>query len=374
MSTHNTPAHKKSSASKRNPSLDFVRGSAGLTVAVCHYFMWGGDGSLLVEKISFVAVEVFFILSGFVLAPQILWCMDTVPFKRNFTIFMMRRWMRTVPPYLVALISISLVSTGASLSDFALYAMYIQNLFSLSLDNDYYSVSWSLSIEEWFYVVFPVFLYLLHSRLKLGATAAALAFIIVFAINRLAFADFAEFSDGVRRVVAFRLDSIAFGFLLFLYRDRLVQVGTLVLLVICAVSLAVSFYTAGVLEDVDRRVVWAFFYASPVFASSLILLFLKHNDQVFEKGGIRGFSYFFGSVSYPVYLFHMLTISLMVINGVERYTAASFIGFVVLTVAFAYAFHIYFEKPILKMRPNYARRAHVTLDDSIQTENRQNVL
>ena len=63
-----------------------------------------GEASDLAEVVSITAVEVFFVLSGFVLGPQIVLCAR----RRNWATlrtFLLRRWMRTIPSYLVALLA-----------------------------------------------------------------------------------------------------------------------------------------------------------------------------------------------------------------------------------------------------------------------------
>ncbi len=99
----------------------------------------------------------FFVLSGFVLAPQILMCFER---PTLFPTFLARRWMRTIPVYLLALVCISLVTGKLGSDDFLRYAIYSQNLFRQSNATDYYSIAWSLSVEEWFYILFPAVLIL----------------------------------------------------------------------------------------------------------------------------------------------------------------------------------------------------------------------
>src|SRR5262245_26648790 len=59
----------------RIDSLDLLRGLAAFAVMIPHFFMYFlQDASSLAEIFSITAVEVFFILSGFVLGPQIMLC------------------------------------------------------------------------------------------------------------------------------------------------------------------------------------------------------------------------------------------------------------------------------------------------------------
>src|SRR5947209_8383402 len=89
-------------------ALDALRGMAALSVAIPHFFMSKYPGNPTLEFISVLGVEVFFILSGFVLAPQILFCLQEQT-ARRFGIFVIRRWMRTLPPYIVALTVVAIL-------------------------------------------------------------------------------------------------------------------------------------------------------------------------------------------------------------------------------------------------------------------------
>ena len=40
--------------------------------------------------------------------------------------------------------------------DFLKYLLFIQNLLFLSISNEYFSIAWSLSVEEWFYIFFSI--------------------------------------------------------------------------------------------------------------------------------------------------------------------------------------------------------------------------
>jgi peptidoglycan/LPS O-acetylase OafA/YrhL len=168
---------------------------------------------------SALSVEVFFPLSGFVLAPQIIAVAGSGRLA-DLRVFLVRRWMRTVLPYLVPLIALSIVYGKLFSSDFFRYLFYVQNLSKLQTTRDYFPIAWSLSIEEWFYLLFPVWVIGIE---RLGAFsgarflgAATLIYIVLFSALRLAFGHADDWGSHIRRVVLFREDSIAYGFLLYL--------------------------------------------------------------------------------------------------------------------------------------------------------------
>ena len=55
-------------------TLDILRGISAWLVAIPHFFLFTGYKSESLEYFSILAVEIFFILSGFVLGPQLSLC------------------------------------------------------------------------------------------------------------------------------------------------------------------------------------------------------------------------------------------------------------------------------------------------------------
>ena len=140
-------------------SLDLFRGIAGYGVAICHFYYYIYYlNSFLFYSIFFV--EFFFVLSGFVLFPQL---KKVYLDKKNIKIFYFRRWFRTIPPYLVALACYSLLFDKFD-KDTLKYLFFVQKVFDNFISYDYFSIAWSLSVEEFFYLIFPFFLLILNKN------------------------------------------------------------------------------------------------------------------------------------------------------------------------------------------------------------------
>jgi peptidoglycan/LPS O-acetylase OafA/YrhL len=100
-------------------------------------------------------VDLFFVLSG--------WLIGTLYWKElkrfeNVSLlrFWFRRWARTIPPYLVVLLLAWLAVYVARREPFDWrYLLFIQNY---SQQLPFFSVSWSLCVEEHFYVFLPLLL------------------------------------------------------------------------------------------------------------------------------------------------------------------------------------------------------------------------
>jgi peptidoglycan/LPS O-acetylase OafA/YrhL len=349
--------------SDRLPALDLLRGLAALAVMLPHFAMYSTSSASPAAEIAVsTAVEVFFILSGFVLGPQILLCAQQ---KNWITLrtFLIRRWMRTIPSYLVALLGISVIFSAIGTADFFRYAFYVQNLFSQQNTHDYYPVAWSLSVEEWYYVSFPIFL-LLVGKLVKGEDAwhlslvAALLLIVTISLCRISFGDMSDWGAGVRRVVAFRVDSIGYGFLLYLILQRSNIVWnnlsrSLSLILLIATTTVLILVNINIFEN---RQVWpraVYPYASAAFGISAILFFLSINSYA---GRISAACDFLGRISYPIYLFHLVVLySLAHIGFTSGVPALLLYSFVVIVCAAL--FNYGFEQPILAQRPRYKEQA-----------------
>jgi peptidoglycan/LPS O-acetylase OafA/YrhL len=334
--------------------LDLLRGVAAITVAICHFMI---DRSVLVlqmEMVSIVAVEIFFVLSGFVLAPQIVKCATNGDFA-TFRVFLVRRWMRTVPPYLLALLCVTIVTADVRLADMARYALYLHNLLFQANLSDYFPVAWSLSVEEWFYIAFPCYL-ILASRFvgvynQSVLQNSTLLFVTAIILIRLNFSDSPNWGYDVRRVVVFRIDAIAYGLLLWsLMRNYIptrkdVLVACLVMFVTAILCLLIS---DGIVKAQPLSN-FLFPLGVAVFGCSTVTCFR------FIEGFLPSWSstpcLFFGRVSYSVYLFHLI-----IMMQVSRINISLFMGlflFLVVLIVFAWAVFKYFETPFLNARPMY---------------------
>jgi peptidoglycan/LPS O-acetylase OafA/YrhL len=352
---------------ERVAALDLLRGIAALAVAIPHFVMLNA-ASDPAEIVSVLAVEVFFVLSGFVLGPQILRCLHSGQ-AGDLGIFLARRWMRTIPPYLFALALISVIVGHVELADLVRYALYVENLFAQDNVTDYFPVAWSLSIEEWFYIAFPGLLMIAAWRFRNHrdgfAVLVALCFIAVITVLRQLFGDLDDWGPSVRRVVAFRVDSIAYGFLLYmfvLHRGRRAsnwpaapfnQAAAAVLFIVAA-------SVAGVLtwriETVHSHTAETLFpFAAAGFGISAILLAYSVRHPFQRSPALTACCAFLGRVSYSLYLFHLsvaMTIAPHLAGLSLAVQVAVYLG---ICIALSAAFYYIFERPILAMRPGYRR-------------------
>lgn len=159
------------SISKYRPDIDGLRALAVIAVVCFHAFpnrMPGG----------FVGVDVFFVISGYLISRIIFENMERSEF--SFPEFYIRRINRIFPSLIVVLVSSFAFAWLALLADefkvlgkhIAAGALFISN-FALSGEVGYFDRAaelkplphlWSLSIEEQFYIVWPLLLWMAWQR------------------------------------------------------------------------------------------------------------------------------------------------------------------------------------------------------------------
>ncbi|MFN9114597.1 MAG: acyltransferase family protein, partial [Bacteroidota bacterium] len=191
----------------RNFGLDLARAIAISLVLLAHF----------VKKIDFLGfwgVELFFSLSGFLIG-GILWRdlvqPDQVNLKHTFN-FWLRRWYRTLPNYYLFLL-IMIVYHRFVTADLNNYNTVFASLWFgqnlLMRDSNFFGVSWSLCIEEWFYVVFPLLLlagnYIGFKNHRLIIFAASV--LILFSISLRFYLLYTDTTSGLRAITMARMDA-----------------------------------------------------------------------------------------------------------------------------------------------------------------------
>ena len=208
----------------RNFGLDLVRATAILLVMVSH---WANNFSHWIGvqvdwRVFFageVGVDLFFVLSGFLIGRILLEIARTAPTWTNYAIFMIRRWMRTLPLYpSLRSSAFHVFPAGRGLGRLLLqFVTLSQNLYHPMPAHWYFSVSWSLTIEEWFYLLFGLALIGMTAVLRRWRTAlgVSLAFFMAGPLAlRFGVADYARWDSTLHQMVFFRIDAIAYGVLL----------------------------------------------------------------------------------------------------------------------------------------------------------------
>ena len=157
--------------------LDAIRGAAALAVLIAHYFgeVPHGIPGLMT---GWIGVDVFFVLSGFLIGSIILAQHREPQFFRTFYL---RRAPRIIPAYAIVCavtLTLAAATAGNTWSDHpygaGVYATFSQNFAMAVWDGGgkWLQPTWTLAVEEQFYLVLPALIVLTPRRWLLAAVVA----------------------------------------------------------------------------------------------------------------------------------------------------------------------------------------------------------
>ena len=351
---------------QKNYGLDIVRIIAAFLVFIPHLILNFSNNlayTNIAYAISTIGVELFFCLSGYLICRQGLYIAASKKFfLKNTIVFIKRRVLRTWPAYFFALISYIFFYKYLE-NELMFYFFFLQNLFYPMVSNTFFSVSWSICVEELFYIIFPALLCAIVFMLrnikiqpKLLIIFTCLIIILVIFLTRINL-NYNDWGSEVRRVSFLRLDAIAFGGLSYFFFQRHVNLKYLKLLIlalgICSMIL-IYHYFIFYLENnsfesfiISSNLIFYYIYFACISVIFLLDKTIKINN-FFVKNSISELA----NWAYPLYLMHILIIDLIKSFNINSLVINIFL-ILIINFLTAYIIRKYLELPFIKKRPKY---------------------
>ncbi len=352
---------------QKSYGLDIIRIIAALFVFIPHLILSFSKNVAYTNNayiISSIGVELFFCLSGYLICKQGLYITNSKRyFLKNTFIFIKRRILRTWPAYFFALVSYIFFYRYLE-NELIFYFFFLQNLFYPMVSNTFFSVSWSICVEELFYIIFPTVLctiaFILRKKeiqTKLLIIFTCLVIILVIFFIRINL-NYNDWGSEIRRVSLFRLDAIAFGGISYFFFQKYVNYKYLKYLVILlgiSSLISVYYYFALYLKNnsFENLIIASnlIFYHIYIFCISLIFLLDRtiKVTNIFAKNIISELA----NWAYPIYLMHILIIDLIKSFNIE----SLLINIILIFFINFFTAHIirkYLELPFIKIRPKYS--------------------
>lgn len=311
-------------------SILSLRGIASLMVCIYHLVLGNSmffDTNSIIEQISrygFLGVEIFFIISGFVVPYSML--------SNNYQItdlgrFLIRRSARVEIPYIASIILVLLLNYLAGLSpnfkggEFVMnFSEFFSNIFYLS---DFLNKSWyqplyyTLKIEFQYYIFIGLLLTLFLSKKKV---------VLVMVLLSMLFLSFLNTIELFKYINLFSI-----GILTFLFKTEKINLNYYISYIL--ILLGVVNY------QFQLEVVLVSLF------SILYILFINRSSKFLE---------FLGKISFSLYLIH-IPIGGKIINLGLRFVQQDYQKYLLLCIAFiasivfAYLFYSLIESPALKL-------------------------
>ncbi len=376
----------KSHTHARIPGLDGLRGLAIVAVLFLHLsyatdeHIHAGIFSALFRAfhLGWVGVDFFFVISGFLITGILL---DTKDSPRYFRDFYARRTLRIFPLYYGVLFLTLIAAPALSLLPWPMAPGWLWSyLYNIPLTFETRGMVapsqagvnfihfWSLAVEEQFYLIWPLVVFLVSKRslkwIAIGGIALSIAMRIALA--------FVVSREDTQFLLIARLDGLCCGALLALgVRSaggipRTVKLASLALVgmlpVVIATYLLRHYYQV---EGDDKIIKFTFV----VVAFSALLAFTLNSGDKGRLTRIIGNPVlrFFGKYSYGLYVYHMLLLPQFIrffgpekLAGPEHIVVGDLlfmlIAAAVSIVMAVISFHV-FEAPILSLKRYFSYRA-----------------
>lgn len=321
------------------PALDGVRGLAILMVMFFHWTVLWKDCKLdalygAATRFGWAGVDLFFVLSGFLITGILLDSRDQPNYLRNFYV---RRVLRIFPLYYIVVIIGTIILPLLPLthsreffptvepSHLPFYWLYFSNfpiVFGATDHmNDLLAITWSLAIEEQFYMIWPlVVLWCRPSTLVktcIGLVGASLAFRTAIAIY-FQIKGGSEYAFEHHRILyeftLSRMDAIALGSLLAtmmrtggIEKVRSLKPRTYVM---AAISILVilgcfAFHKQTIFNRGGPGQTIGYTAIAVLFFCVLLWTITSPADGLFNRFFTQRWLIFLGTYSYAIYLCHM---------------------------------------------------------------------
>lgn len=333
----------------RYSGLDILRVIAIIFVVAKHSYHFLNDSFKKIVDYFPDPVDLFFIISGFLIGNLFLKTFDnknSLSAKEVFT-FIIRRWFRTLPLYyLFLIVNILLISfhliPGYLNKYLITFFVFYQNLFK-PFDFLFWE-SWSLSIEEWFYFLMPIVtlgFWLLTKSIKSAYLLGAFSLFVFSLIYKIFVFDPNLNADlFIRKIVLCRFDTIAIGLLgAFIYNYY-------------------TFYWKkyGVLAFSIGSIIWLTLYAGnfksyihPIiyYATSGFFIVLMFPLLTNIKKRLQIVTYL-SKISYPMYLIHLPLIHIMLVPFAK--SEKTNLIFLVTLIVLSHLVYRFIQLPIVEIR------------------------
>jgi peptidoglycan/LPS O-acetylase OafA/YrhL len=355
-------------SSQRIFGLDLLRTIAILIVVLEHSLPIISEHFEVLKHLALPdGVDLFFVLSGFLIGGQLI---SGIANEKHFYFkqlktFLKRRWRRTLPNYFLFLglnlVLIHFALIKGEINTYLLtYFCFLQNIFT-PVDFLFWE-SWSLAVEEWFYLLFPLLLFVLF-RFKsslLDIKRNLLFCILLFLLLPLIYRFYSlyllpshqDWDLYYRKLVSTRLDAMGFGLLaayLKYYAPRLWNYRSGLFFLIGVIGLFLLTYFSNAIHN--HYVFSRTLYFS--LSAFLVLLLLPQLDQLkHEPFAFKPFA-FISRISYSIYLLHLPLYQIFFKYFDTSNAALTLLMYGLywaLTLGLSYLIYRYFEKPFLNKK------------------------
>jgi peptidoglycan/LPS O-acetylase OafA/YrhL len=342
--------------------LDVMRAAAISLVLLSHAAIWlrrfklGYVFSLLG---GYFGVELFFVLSGFLIGGILFRWLTNPESATTLMIFWRRRWFRTLPNYFLFLginSALYMYLFPHSIPPFIRYLFFCQNIGSTP--PEFFNESWSLAIEEWFYLLVPIALasaaWMSPKYFRSNSFVIIIFGVVSITLARSVYVGIEQpmWLQGVRQIVIYRLDACMFGVLAAWVKCFHPSVWQLPRPALPVIAVLICALISGLAVSLPEQSVFLHIAGFPLTSIAAMLLLPTLDSWQSSIRYCGGFIRCLSKWSYSLYFVNLPIFALLLKH--YRYNAPLLctIAFLVFSVASAALCYRFYEKPMMNLRDN----------------------
>lgn len=345
-------------------NLDGLRGIAAISVLVFHFFSFEitnyveSDIYKKITELGQHGVSLFFVLSGFVITRILI---NNKNDSNYFSSFYKRRALRIFPlyygflifwffvmPFILEGTNVDIIPISNQIPTY----LYLQNFQWLTglTQSGVPGHYWSLAVEEHFYLVWPLIVYILPTRFL----QSTIIIIIILTIPLKYF--LLEKGVIINKITPARFDQILLGALLAFFEfkryfaENKVLIKKILFFSLCLVAILVllilglkSIYP-NIKELLKYNILGLLFFA---FIGFLILYNNKHLINDFLTSNMMQY---LGKISYGIYVWHIFVLKFITKFMNTKIIMIDLILSIIITIVISHVSYNYFEKLFLKFK------------------------
>ncbi|MET1254643.1 acyltransferase family protein [Aliikangiella maris] len=310
---------------------------------------------------GFIGVDIFFVISGYLISGLLL---KEYSEKKtiNLSNFYFRRLKRLLPALfamligtlLIASILLSSVQLGEQTKSLIYASTWTSNLFFTFAEKNYfgqqqqldlYLHTWSLGVEEQFYLIWPIFIliiaYFYSTNLKAFTLILLISLVTSFSLSIYWLNQDSQWSFYLMPA---RVWQFSLGALVYLWHSIKISSTepTLKLISFLSIVGCIVIISCSIILD-DQTVYPGYWAILPSISTALILA--NRTENILYRLFVSSPLVWIGNRSYSLYLWHWPLLTICFSLG---FTGKDIIPAVILTIIFAAISYRYIEKPIWK--------------------------
>ncbi|WP_162055314.1 acyltransferase family protein [Pontibacter pamirensis] len=349
--------------------LDGLRGYAALSIIIAHSPLISGPaiietlhGYVQHYKLAYLGVDVFFVLSGFLITRILL--KEKAEGRFSFRTFYLKRCLRIFPVYYLVMLICGVLFTWQGMDYVSLY--WSNYYFALNQDPHPLRHTWSLAVEEHFYLVWPALLYFFSLRRAKQVILFGIPALVVLSL----FYTYSQYNALeaeylIYKGSQFRILSLAIGSC-FAFKEKTIRnispknQAFLLLLFAVTYVLAVKIKWTFLVNYIPSQALLLSLFAIASASIFLLVLQFEKRQGLIHTLLTNKLISFIGMISYGLYLYHFpifyfFGITQKQLQG-EAVSLGSFILPLLLVFLIPVVSYYVVEKPLLKLKDRIEKK------------------